>query len=193
MAFGHFLAKLPRNLLSIVSIAVPTALVVFFLFVTLRLQGILYMSWLGQYIALQVGETHVIAMGLAVLIAVLTTEEVISRNVFERKPEIALLTAVGWRKRSIRLLVLYEGFFIGLAAAVLGIGLGMGALLYLYRGISEWPLLFLLRIAALPLSIGLLGALVPSILLIKDKPAQGVKGAYATHSYVDKLFKAALA
>src|SRR5699024_266186 len=54
MAFNHFIGKWRRSLLSIVAIALPTALLALFLFITFQLRGIMYTSWLGQYVALEV-------------------------------------------------------------------------------------------------------------------------------------------
>lgn len=48
LALGHLLGRFRRSLLSIFAMAVPTGLLVFFGFVTYRLQGIMYTSWLDN-------------------------------------------------------------------------------------------------------------------------------------------------
>lgn len=48
LAAAHFFGKIRRNLLSIISMAFPAVLLMFFVFVTIRLQGTFYTSWLGQ-------------------------------------------------------------------------------------------------------------------------------------------------
>ncbi|MCY1691014.1 ABC transporter permease [Exiguobacterium sp. SL14] len=81
LALKELIGKWKRNSLSVLSIALPTALLTFFLFVTFHLQGVLYTSWLGQFVALQVGPMHYVTMGVAITIAILTTGEIMWQNV----------------------------------------------------------------------------------------------------------------
>jgi hypothetical protein len=70
LALKELIGKWKRNSLSVLSIALPTALLTFFLYVTFHLQGVLYTSWLGQFVALQVGPMHYVTMGVAITIAI---------------------------------------------------------------------------------------------------------------------------
>ncbi len=91
MSINQLATYWQRTLLSIIAIALPTSLFIFFLFITFRLKGVLYATWLGEYVALEVGTMHYVAMGVALLIAILTTTEIMWQNVNERKNQLAVL------------------------------------------------------------------------------------------------------
>ncbi|MGY0204024.1 FtsX-like permease family protein, partial [Acinetobacter soli] len=55
------------------------------------------------------------------LIAILTTTEVMWQNISERRSEIAILKATGWRSANVRRLVLVEGGLLGLLSGILGL------------------------------------------------------------------------
>ncbi len=97
MSINQLVTYWQRTLLSVVAIALPTSLFIFFLFITFRLKGVLYATWLGEYVALEVGTMHYVAMGVALLIAILTTTEIMWQNVNERKSQLAVLKATGWQ------------------------------------------------------------------------------------------------
>ena len=105
MAFGHFFSKIKRNLLSVLAIAIPTVLLSFFIFVTFRMQGVLYTTMLGQYISVEISSIHYISMAVAASLSILTTMELIWQNVSDRKQEITLLRSLGWKNRSTRMMV----------------------------------------------------------------------------------------
>lgn len=189
MACNQMLAKWRRSLLSIISIAVSTGLLTFFLFITFRLKGVMYTTWLGQYVALQVGPTQYVAMAVAVLIAILTTVEIMWQNVSERQPEIALAKAIGWRSDSVRLLVLLEGGFSGLWAGVIGLLLAFGLIWFMYGSIPYNQLWFLLATGVIPIATGLLGAAIPAERAVRILPSQGVRGQYENLKKTENRFR----
>ena len=83
----------------------------------------MYTTWLGEYVALEIGPVHYVAIVIAHVIAILTTAEIMWQNVAERREEIALLQAVGWRGGRIRTPILTEGLWSGLFAALIGLAL----------------------------------------------------------------------
>lgn len=177
MSFNHLTGKLGRNTMSIFAMAFPTMLLAFFLFISFHLKGVLYTTWLGQYAALQVGTSHYIAMLIAMAISVLTTTEIMWQNISERKSEIALLKAIGWRNHSIRLLILMEGLWTGLVAGILGVLLAAGLIYLMYH---ELPLSFMWLIAAtagVPAIIGVLGAVLPSEIAVRVSPIRGMRAS----------------
>lgn len=133
LALAHFNGKMKRNLLSILSMTIPATLMMFFLFVTFRLQGTFYTSWLGQYAAAEIGPMHYLAVGICLMISILTVCEIMWQNVSERSEEISLLKAIGWRKGSIRRLILWEGAIAGILSGVLSLILGSVFITLLYR------------------------------------------------------------
>ncbi|WP_445001696.1 ABC transporter permease [Exiguobacterium alkaliphilum] len=174
-ALKEMVSKWRRNLLSVASIAVPTSLLVFFVYVTFHLQGVLYTSWLGQFVAVQIGTLHYVTIGVSALIAVLTTGEIIWQNVLEREHSFALLKAIGWTDRSIRQLVMIEGLIVGFVAGVLGLGLAYLAIYFAF-GLIPWAsaLLTLLSLL-LPSIVGGIASLIPASMASKVNPYETLK------------------
>lgn len=175
MAFSHFLGKLTRNGLSILAIAIPTALVTFFIFITLFLKGKLYTTWLGQYITVHVGFIQYIAMGIALLIAILTTAEIMWQNVAERQEEISLLKALGWRNGAIRRLILLEGMFSGLIAGIIGVLLAILVIWFMYAHFPSQKIWLLISCGIIPLIIGTIGAALPAEIAVRSNESKGMR------------------
>ncbi|HEU5139621.1 MAG TPA: FtsX-like permease family protein [Bacillales bacterium] len=192
MSLNHLFGKWRRSQLSIAAIAVPSSLLAFFLFVTFRLKGVMYTTWLGQYVALEVGPQHYVAMAVALLIAILTTAEVMWQNVSERQPEISLLRAIGWSGQSVRWLVLLEGGFSGMAAAIVGLAAALGIIWGMYSKIPVDNIGFLLATGIIPVVTGLIGAIFPAERAVRILPSQGVKGRYSNKRNSEKYFSMGL-
>lgn len=169
MAFGHFFSKIKRNLLSVLAIAIPTVLLSFFIFVTFRMQGVLYTTMLGQYISVEISSIHYISMAVAALLSVLTTMELIWQNVTDRKQEITLLRSLGWKNRSTRMMVYWEGAFVGLLAAVIGLA---GAFALIFGLYQQFPVDYIGTIALtglIPVFMGVIGSLIPGEIAVRMK------------------------
>ncbi|RLQ94211.1 ABC transporter permease [Falsibacillus albus] len=189
MGVNFLFSKWKRSSLSIIAIALPTSLLIFFLFITFRLKGIMFTTWLGQYVAMEIGPMHYIAMGVAILIAILTTAEIIWQNISERQPEIALLKAVGWHNRHIRGLVLLEGAISGILAGILGFLLSMMIIWKMYTQIPYEHMPFFFVTLMIPIVIGILGALIPAEKAVKIMPYQGMQGGFENSKQTEKRFK----
>ncbi|HAM82012.1 FtsX-like permease family protein [Ornithinibacillus bavariensis] len=189
MAFNHFIGKWKRSILSVISIALPTALLAIFLYITFRLRGIMYTSLLGEYVALEVGPAHYVAIIVSLIIAILTTAEITWQNVSERKEEISLLQAIGWRRWSIRRLILAEGLFSGLFAAVIGLTIAFLMIWGLYGSFPAEEIGFLLATGLIPVIIGLLGTVFPAERAVQIVPNQGMGGIYSNRKVTEKRMK----
>ncbi|TGB03742.1 ABC transporter permease [Halobacillus salinus] len=169
MAFGHFFSKIKRNLLSVLAIAIPTVLLSFFIFVTFRMQGVLYTTMLGQYISVEISSIHYISMGVAAVLSILTTMELIWQNVTDRKEEITLLRSLGWKNRYTRLMVYWEGAFVGLLAAIIGLG---GAFALIWGLYQQFPVDYIGTITLtglIPVLMGIIGSLIPGEIAVRMK------------------------
>ncbi|MER2125354.1 MAG: FtsX-like permease family protein, partial [Exiguobacterium indicum] len=177
LALKELIGKWKRNSLSVLSIALPTALLTFFLFVTFHLQGVLYTSWLGQFVALQVGPMHYVTMGVAITIAILTTGEIMWQNVTDRRASLAVLKALGWTNGAIRQLIVLEGFLVGLISGVIGLIVAYSTIYVLYD-LVPWnePLLIGVSLA-LPILFGVIAAFIPAQLAARVQPYQELKDA----------------
>ncbi|TJY42663.1 FtsX-like permease family protein [Cohnella pontilimi] len=189
LAFAQFKAKLKRNILSIISITMPTSLLFFFLFVTYRLKGVFYTTWLGEYTAAEIGTSHYLAITICLLISILITAEIIWQNVNERKPEISLLKTLGWPNYAIRKLVLLEGFITGCVAGFLALLLGITIIQFVYHKFPTGDLWFLILLGAVPLFTAVLGSLPPAKMAIRTHPIQGINGNYLTDSKTEIRLK----
>lgn len=175
MAISYLFGKFQRTLLSIIAIALPTSLLSFFIFISFRLKGVMFTTWLGQYTALEVGPSHYWAMGIAFLIAILTTAEIMWHNVTERKPEIALLKAIGWRNGTVRKLIITEGIYTGVLAGLLGIIIAIGMIWGMYQQFPLEHIGFLLATGIVPIFAGLLGSMPPAEKAVRVAPSYGIK------------------
>jgi len=163
LAVGAAVGRWRRNLLAVLCLAVATALLVVFLLVTLRLQGVLCGSLLGEFLILQVGPRHILTSLLCLGIAAVAVAEVIGLNIAERRGEFAVLAALGWRPRTMRLMVAGEGAVLGLVGGLAGAVIAVLALSVYYG--SDGSLLWLSALAVVPIPVcaGFLGALAPGL------------------------------
>ncbi|MBY6038057.1 ABC transporter permease [Fictibacillus nanhaiensis] len=186
---NYMLTRWKRSVLSILSIALPSTMLIFFIFVTFRLKGVMYATWLGQYVALEVGPMHYLAMGIAMAIAILTTLEIIWQNVVERQPEFAVLKALGWRDETIRRMILFEGGMNGLIAGIIGLLLALLTIIKVYGQFPTNEFFILLATIIIPILAGGIGAVIPSIKAVKIQPYQGLGGGYNNSRRAEKRFK----
>ncbi|QZY88534.1 ABC transporter permease [Exiguobacterium acetylicum] len=192
MSINQLATYWQRTILSIIAIALPTSLFIFFLFITFRLKGVLYATWLGEYVALEVGTMHYVAMGVALLIAILTTTEIMWQNVNERKSQLAVLKATGWRNLQIRLLVLSEGMMTGLFAGLLGLIVALGMIGFVYNQFPTNELGFLSSMLLIPVATGIIGALLPAQRAVSIPPNAAIGSVVINHKATEKRFKIAL-
>lgn len=189
MALNQLVTQWKRTLLTLLAIAVPTSLFMFFLFVSVRLQGVMFTSLLGEYVALEVGTMHYVAMGVSLLIAVLTTTEVMWQNINERRSEIAILKATGWRSANVRRLVLVEGGLLGLLAGLLGL-IVAGVLVWnVYGSLPLTEVLFLTATLFVPIVTGVLGAMLPAQMAVNVLPYQAMRGTQVNTRRTERRFK----
>lgn len=189
MAFNHFIGKWKRSLLSVISIALPTALLAVFLYITFRLRGIMYTSLLGEYVALEIGPAHYVAIVVSLIIAILTTAEIMWQNISERREEISLLQSLGWKRWSIRRLILVEGVFSGLFAALSGLIIALIIIWTLYAAFPVEEIGFILATGLIPILIGVIGTIIPAERAVRMVPNQGIGGNISNREAVEKRLK----
>jgi hypothetical protein len=163
LASSSLLGRPVRTLLTSVAIALPTALLMVLLFISRHLNGVLYTTVTGEYAALRVSPLQYVAGLVALAIAAVTAFDLIRQNAVDRRPERALLSALGWPRRWIAATMVAEGGLLGVFAGLLGVAGGLGALGLLYGGeaIRAWPQALLAGV--LPILLGLLTGLIGSL------------------------------
>jgi FKBP-type peptidyl-prolyl cis-trans isomerase len=162
LAVNHLLGRLPRYALSMFSMIVPTVLLGFYLFVTFQLKGILHTSWLGQYAELQIGLAHFISLMITLMITMLTISEIMWQNINERRSEIALFKAIGWRNKTVRQLIIFEACGLGFVSGLISLLISTGAILFIYHQINFSSVIILLITAIVPIIVAIISALIPA-------------------------------
>jgi len=135
---------------------------------------------------------HYVAMGVALLIAILTTTEIMWQNVNERKSQLAVLKATGWQDVQIRLLVLSEGMMTGLCAGVIGLLTALGMIGFVYGQFPVQELGFLSIMLLIPVITGLLGALLPAERAVRITPNAALGSVVENTQATERRFKWAL-
>ncbi|WP_166462457.1 ABC transporter permease [Psychrobacillus vulpis] len=164
-----------RNLLSILAIALPSTLLSFYLYVSFRLEGVLYTSWLGEFVAVEVNKSHYLIMGAALIIGALTTAEMMWQNIVEREGELALFKSIGWKDKTVTHSIIIEGAFLGLLAGIVGLVLSISYIGLMYK-VFPWDSLTILSLTiCLPVLVGILGAFFPTIKALRTNPYNVLK------------------
>ncbi len=135
---------------------------------------------------------HYVAMGVALLIAILTTTEIMWQNVNERKSQLAVLKATGWRDGMIRQLVLLEGVMTGLFAGLIGLAVSLGLIYKMYNQFPIAELGFLSLTLLIPITTGIIGALLPAYRAVKITPNAAIGSVAVNAKATERRFKVAL-
>lgn len=148
----HLLRRRGRALAAVLMLALATAMLAFMGLVTLSARRFLETTLLGQHVALEVQGYHLVVALVCALVAALTVADLTLLNARERRREMGLLRAAGWRAGDVVRLLLGEAAWIGLLGGVLGSGLALGgfaALSPTWPGATLWVVLGGLALPAL--------------------------------------------
>jgi ABC-type antimicrobial peptide transport system permease subunit len=165
-----------RNIISILTIGLPSGLLIVFITISFRLNGVLFTTWLGQYVSMEIKAPHYISVAMCFLISILTTSEIMWQNIRERNVEISLYKALGWKDRTIRKMVYMEGAIIGFLGGMLGAAFSIVVLHFMYQTIAwnEWWIFAACFIV--PVIVGIISAIVPARKIMKINPSMGLRG-----------------
>lgn len=114
-------------------------------------------------------------MGVVALISVANT---LMMSVYQRRRELGLRSAMGWKRRRIGALVFIESAIAGVVASILGAGLGVGAagIWCLFQG---WELILdpwiPLAATAAGLTAGILGGAIPAYVAASTAPMTAMR------------------
>lgn len=152
-----------------------------------RYDGIIAITEPGQAVKVDTSSRLILSAGwifslVALIIGGVAVTNTMAMSVFERFREIGVLRAIGWRGRSIALLILGETVAIGLLALAVGLGLGyLGAEAFtsgsrlsslasadFTPGVFAWGLAFALGVAVF-------GAIYPTWIALRLRPIDALR------------------
>src|SRR3954465_4240171 len=120
---------------------------------------------------------------LAVLVGVLGVTNTMLMSVFERKQEIAVLLALGWKRSRIVRMILLESAMLGLLGGIIGVALGAVGVQLMksapaIRGLLEPDLSFNLILMAITISVcvGILSGFYPAWRSSRLSPSLALHG-----------------
>jgi putative ABC transport system permease protein len=142
----------------------------------------------GEHIASSEGYRVIHGMSwgtslLAVLVGVLGVTNTMLMSVFERKQEIAVLLALGWRRGRIVRMILWESAMLGFLGGIVGVMLGIVGVQVLkmapaIRGMLEPDLRASLMLTAIAIAVfvGILSGLYPAWQSSRVEPSLALHG-----------------
>jgi putative ABC transport system permease protein len=142
----------------------------------------------GEHVATGEGYRVINAMSwgtslLAVLVGVLGVTNTMLMSVFERKQEIAVLLALGWKRSRIVRMILWESALLGFFGGVVGVLLGVAGVQLLkmapaVRGMLEPDLRInlMLEAVAIAVFVGILSGLYPAWRSSRVSPGLALHG-----------------
>ena len=164
-----------RTALLLMQLTLASALVVLLGAVLLAVQGELYGNLLGQHIYTKVGPTQLAQAALGLLLAALAVAEVLRTSVAERRREIGVLKALGWRSSTLLRAVLSEAALVGVVGGIFGAALGTLAFWALYRQLPPSLLWIVPAGVLLCVAVSMIAALWPALQASRIPPSEAVR------------------
>lgn len=164
-----------RSVLTGMGSALSASLLTLLLGVTLQQRGMLGGTLLGEFILVNIEGYHYAIVAIGLGLAFLSTFNGLLGSILERRREIGVLKAIGWRTVSVARLFILQGTLLGVIGGCVGAFLGVLAFLYFYQSASTGlAAAFALGIGA-PALVGALAALYPARLAAQVPPAEAVR------------------
>jgi hypothetical protein len=165
-----------RSLLAGMTAALSAGLLMLLVGVVVDRAGYLSGTLLGEYILVQVEGYHWWLVGVGMALAAAGMGNSLLAGVLERRREIGVLKALGWRTGAVARLFLLEGAVLGLLGGLAGTALGLAVYLGLYRSVGIGLLWAVLAGLGVPTLVGALAAAYPARVAAAVAPAEAVRG-----------------
>jgi ABC-type antimicrobial peptide transport system permease subunit len=165
-----------RSLLVAGVIAAGAGMLALLVSLLVGMRGYLALTLLGRYILVRVSGYHWGMVGVMMAVGALATADVLLAGVLERRREIGVLKALGWRTGAVARLFLLEGAMLGLLGGLAGTALGLLVYLGLYRSVGIGLLWAVLAGLGVPTLVGALAAAYPARVAAAVPPAEAVRG-----------------
>ncbi|MBC7228469.1 MAG: ABC transporter permease [Thermoflexales bacterium] len=164
-----------RSLLAGLTAALAAGLLVLLVGVVTDRAGYLSGTLLGEYILVQVEGYHWMLVGVGLALAAAGMGNSLLAGVLERRRDIGVLKALGWRTVAVARLFLLEGAVLGLLGGVAGTALGLSVYLALYRSVGMGMVWALLAGLGVPVGGGVLAAAYPARMAARVPPVEALR------------------
>ena len=171
-AWRSLLRRPSRTALTALAAALASALLVLLLSVTLARQGLLSGTLLGEFLLIRIERFHYALVGIGLALAALAAANAQLSSIVERRREIGLLKAVGWRTRTVARLFLLESALLGALGGVIGTVLGGLLFFSFYGSLPTFVAGIALVGIAVPSVVGVLAAIYPARAGARVPPAE---------------------
>jgi hypothetical protein len=164
-----------RSALGGLTATLSAALLVLMLAVTVDRQGAMSGTLLGEFILVQIEGYHYAIVAIGFGLAVLSLANSLLAGVLERRREIGVLKAVGWRTGTVGQLFVMEGILLGALGGLVGAVLGLVTFIALYESVSTSLIGIGLVGIVMPVLVGAVAALYPARVAARVPPAEAVR------------------
>jgi hypothetical protein len=164
-----------RTLLAGLTAVLSAGLLVLLLAVMMEQRGLMSGTLLGEFIMVRIQGFHYAIVGIGFFLAAFSTANSLLAGILERRQEIGVLKAMGWRTGAVMGLFVIEGVMLGLAGGAVGTILGSLVFVYLYHTIAPGLALAMLVGVGVPGLVGALASLYPALLASRVTPAEAVR------------------
>lgn len=168
-------ARKTRTFIAILTISVATALVTVFLGSIWFARSYLFGTFLGESILVHIGGFHFLAAGISLVIAGFATSDVLLMAVAERRREVGILKAIGWRNRYVFTLFLWEAVGLAGISGLLGWTIGAGVSWFAYHPTLPVLLTLLVPSLLIPVFVSLISAVYPARRATQIPPAEAMR------------------
>lgn len=177
MAVAELWRLRTRALLALAAGVIASGSVLALVVVRQQFAGSLQLTVLGQSILVETGSLQLAATVIAGVLAVALLAELLWQAVRDRRREIGMLRAIGWRRRHVAQLMIWQGGLLGSACGLLGVALTVGVLAR-YLGFETLADLVGPSLAVSAAAGGLLGVVaagVPALRATAETPATNLR------------------
>jgi len=162
--------------LALLTMVTSAGLLTLFGAATLGMRGYLSGTLLGEYLLLRIEGYHYGMVMVVFIVAAFAMTDVMILETLERRREIGVLKALGWRTGAVARLFLLEGAVLGLLGGLAGTALGLAVYLGLYRSVGVGLVWAVLAGLGVPTLVGVLAAVYPARVAAAVAPAEAVRG-----------------
>lgn len=153
----------PRTLLTVTNLFLSTILLVLMVRSVLTIQQTLQGTLLGTFVLFQTAVPQLAGCGFAVVLTFLSVADLLLLRVRERRREIGLLQAVGWRPKMVQRLFVQEGIVLALISTPFGV-LVAQAILVMQHTPQQWLPALLVALGAILLVVSISAvAAIPAV------------------------------